>query len=95
MSRPIRSSLSLATVLATMLVLAACSASAPPPASTKADALAQPAATSEHTELRDSIQRPLNKAKGVEGTVEKSFENQNRQLDAAEGASASQVSSPP
>lgn len=80
----------LSLLLVPALALAACSASAPPPASVQADA-----AANQHTQLRDTIQKPINKAKGVEGTVEKSFENQNRQLDAAEGASASQASSPP
>lgn len=84
----------LSCLLVPALLLAACSASTPPPASAKADAIAASVATSEATDLRDSIQRPLNKAKGVEGTVEKSFQDQNRQLDAAEGASPSQQTSP-
>ncbi|MBS0464206.1 MAG: hypothetical protein JSS03_04345, partial [Proteobacteria bacterium] len=71
--------------LSAFALLAACSHSAPP-ASPAADAATQPAATSENTQLRDTIQKPINKAKGVEGTVEKSFENQNAQLNAAEGA---------
>lgn len=91
MSRLLRLSL----LLAPALVLAACSASAPPPASGKADALTQPAATSEANDLAGTIHKPIDRAKGVEGTVEKSFESQNRQLDAAEGASpASSPASP-
>ncbi len=80
-------------LLATPGLLAACSHPAPP-ASPAADATTPAAATSGATDLSRSIHKPIDKAKGVEGTVEKSFENQNRQLDAAEGASASQAASP-
>ncbi|MBS0194031.1 MAG: hypothetical protein JSR34_07270 [Proteobacteria bacterium] len=83
MPRRVRTSLPIALVL----LLAACGSSPPPAAST------QPASP-QTTELRDSIQKPLDKAKGVEGTVEQSFQSQNRQLDAAEGASPASSASP-
>lgn len=84
MPRPIR----LLPVIAAAL-LAACSSSPPPPSS------ARVAGASEATDLRDTIQKPINKAKGVEDIIEKSHEHQNSQLDDAEGAGASPASPPP
>jgi hypothetical protein len=77
-----------------LLVLSACG-SKPPAASGQADAAAQPAATSEATELRDTIQKPIARAKGVEDVIEKSHQRENGQIDDAEGASASSPASPP
>lgn len=90
MPRRVRTSLPIALAF----LLAACGSSPPPAASAQADARTQAPATSQNTELRDTIQKPLDKAKGVEGTVEQSFQSQNRQLDAAEGASPASAASP-
>ena len=90
MPRPIR----LLPLLATAL-LAACSHPPPPAASAQADA--QPASP-QATELRDSIQKPINRAKSVEDIVAKGNANQNAQGDQAaqgdEGASASSAAPP-
>jgi hypothetical protein len=51
--------------------LAACS-DAPPPNKD----------TEKHTELRDAIQTPLNKARAVDATVQKAKEEQDKNLDA-------------
>jgi len=57
-------------VLFPALVLAACAE--PPPESLSEDAKK----AREHTELRDAIQTPINKAKGVEDVQEKQAEDQ-------------------
>jgi len=38
-----------------------------------------------HTELRDAIQQPLDKARAVEQTLQQAAEAQQKQVDAAEG----------
>jgi hypothetical protein len=63
-----------ASVFVTMLVLAtlaACS-DAPPPSKD----------TEKHTELRDAIQAPLNKARAVDAEVQKAKETQDKNLEA-------------
>ena len=70
-------------LLATAL-LAACSSSPPPPASP-----ASPPVDPQATMLRDTIQKPIDKAKGVEGIINKSKVNQDQQLQSAEGDAAS------
>ena len=57
-------------VLSPVLALAACAE--PPPESLSEDAKK----AREHTELRDAIQTPINKAKGVEDVQEKQAEDQ-------------------
>jgi hypothetical protein len=83
MMRPTR----LLPLLAASL-LAACSHPPPPPASAQAD-------PAQATELRDTIQKPIARAKGVEDIIEKSHQHENGQIDAAEGAAASSPASPP
>ncbi|HEY2347201.1 MAG TPA: hypothetical protein VGH80_15220 [Xanthomonadaceae bacterium] len=80
MPRPFR----LLPLLAVSL-LAACGSSPPPP---------QTAAASGATDLRDTIQKPINKAKGVEDIIQKSHDNRDSQLQDAEGGSASPASPP-
>ncbi len=70
------------TVAAT---LAGCS-SQPPPQS--ADASPPTSAT----QLRDTIQAPINKAKGVEGIIMKSHDRQDQQLQKEDNGEASQAS---
>ena len=43
----------------------------------------EPQATT-HTELRDAIQQPLDKARAVEQTLQQAAEQQRKQVDAAE-----------
>jgi hypothetical protein len=66
-------------------VLAACSAAPPPAASSKAD-------DAQATELRDTIQRPIQRAKAVEDIIQKSHDRQESQLQDEEGGNASSAS---
>ncbi|WP_147653537.1 hypothetical protein [Vulcaniibacterium gelatinicum] len=68
------------TILSCALVLAACSRPEPPPT----DQPPEPQAES-HTELRDAIQQPLDKARAVEQTVEDAAEKQREEIDAQTG----------
>ncbi|MEO8743109.1 MAG: hypothetical protein ABI365_07960 [Lysobacteraceae bacterium] len=45
----------------------------------------QPASPVGNTQLRDTIQKPINKAKSVEGTIEEAKEKQDKQLQDAGG----------
>ena len=56
-------------------LLAGCGDDAPPAAADKA------AAQDSHTELRDAIQRPLNRAKAVDDEVKKAKEQQDKDID--------------
>jgi len=90
MPRPTR----LLPLLATAL-LAACSHPSPPAPAASAQADAQPASP-QATELRDTIQKPINRAKGVEDIVAKGNANHNAQGEAAaESASDASPASPP
>jgi hypothetical protein len=40
-------------------------------------------ATASNTELRDAIQKPIDQAKAVEGTVQEAADKQNAEIDAA------------
>ena len=44
----------------------------------------QPPEPQAHTQLRDAIQEPLDKARGVEQTLQDAAEQQRKQVDAAE-----------
>jgi len=62
------------------LALAGCSAPVPPPTDQPPD----PQATAQHardTQLRDAIQRPIDKAKGVEDTTLKAADEQKQQIE--------------
>ena len=54
------------------LLLAACSAETPPAAEAPAE---------EHTELRDSIQAPIDKAKAVDEVQKKAAEDERKAID--------------
>ena len=62
------------------LMLASCSAPTPPPTDQPPD----PQAAAQHardTQLRDAIQRPIDKAKGVEDTTLKAADDQKQQIE--------------
>jgi hypothetical protein len=63
----------------TSLLLASACHPAPPPTD-------QPASpqTGQHTQLRDAIQKPIDKARAVEDTLQKADEERRKQLEAAE-----------
>ena len=71
--------------LIAVALLAGCSSAPPPVASDKADA-------QQATELRDTIQKPINRAKGVEDVVLKTHDKQDSQLQDAESSDASPAS---
>jgi len=73
--------------LAAASVLAGCKENPQP------DPTTSPASPIGDTQLRDTIQRPLNRAKSVEGMIMKSHDQQDQQLQKDEGAS-SDASSP-
>ena len=68
--------------------LVACSEAPPPPEAPK-----PPDAPTADTQLRDTIQKPIDRAKSVEGIIMKSHDRQDKQLQSDEGASSS--ASPP
>jgi hypothetical protein len=84
MSRSIRI---LLLPLAAASLLAACKETPQP------DPPASPASPVGDTQLRDTIQRPIDRAKSVEGIIMKSHDRQDQQLQNDEGASSS-ASSP-
>ena len=59
---------------------AACSAPAPPPTDQPPDPQAA-AQQARDTQLRDAIQRPIDKAKGVEDTTLKAADEQKQQIE--------------
>ncbi len=63
-------------LLAAATLLAACSKPAPPPTDQPPEPQAQ------HTELRDAIQEPIDKAKAVEKAVQDAAEKQQADIDA-------------
>ena len=79
--RSTRSALAMRTLamLSCALALAACRAE-PPPTERPPEPQAQA-----HTELRDAIQAPQDKARAVEKTVQDAADQQRAQIDAAEG----------
>jgi len=62
-------------------MLTACSKPQPP----EKERPPEPQASEQHTELRDAIQAPLDKAKGVEDEVQKAADEQRAAIDAATG----------
>ncbi len=69
-----------ATALSTALLCAACSKPEPPPTEQPPEPQAQ-----QHTELRDSIQRPIDRANAVEGQALDATKQQQTQIDAQTG----------
>jgi len=69
-------------ILGLPLLLAACRAE-PPPAERPPEPQAQ--AQQAHTQLRDAIKEPLDKARAVEQTLQQAADQQQKQADAAEG----------
>ena len=66
------------------LALAGCSAPTPPPTDQPPD----PQAVAQHardTQLRDAIQRPIDKASGAEDTTLKAADDQKQQIEDAGG----------
>ncbi|HTA64483.1 MAG TPA: hypothetical protein VK753_03180 [Xanthomonadaceae bacterium] len=74
--------------LLVVALLAGCSSAPPPAASGQADA-------PQATELRDTIQKPIDKAKSVEGIIQQSHDKQDSQLQDAEGGGSASPASPP
>ncbi|MGH8073851.1 MAG: hypothetical protein ACREO4_07245 [Lysobacter sp.] len=66
-------------LIAALLVLCACSKPTPP----DPERPVEPQASA--TELRDAIQEPLDKAKAVEGDMQKAAESQRAAIEAAGG----------
>lgn len=77
-----------ALILASLL-LAACSASPPPAgdgaATPPASAASTAAPAAQHTELRDSMQAPIDKAKSVDAIQQQGVEDQKKAIDDAGG----------
>ena len=71
-------------ILGLPLLLAACRAE-PPPAERPPEPQAQAQAQQAHTQLRDAIKEPLDKARAVEQTLQQAADQQRKQADAAEG----------
>ena len=71
--------LSYVMLFAAALLLASCKENPAP------DQPKSPASPVGDTALRDTIQRPINKAKGVEDIVQKAHDRQDQQLQSAEG----------
>ena len=71
--------LTLLPMIATILTLAACAE--PPPEHQSAEAKK----AREHHELRDSIQTPIDKAKGVDAVQEQQAEDQKKAIEDAGG----------
>ena len=72
-----------------MFALAAAACSAPtPPSDQPPEPQADPQAAAQHardTQLRDAIQRPIQKAQGVEDTTLKAADEQRQQIEDAGG----------
>ena len=74
-----------------LLACAACSRPEPPPTEqppepqATAAAAAAAAATGTHTDLRDAIQRPIDRAKAVEDVVQDAAEQQRAAIEAQTG----------
>jgi hypothetical protein len=67
-------------LLCCVLALAACRREPPP-----TERPPEPQAAAAHTELRDAIQAPQDKARAVQKTVHDAASQQQAQIDAAEG----------
>ncbi|WP_411833844.1 hypothetical protein [Pseudoxanthomonas mexicana] len=66
------------SVLVAVLALSACRAPEPPPK----DEPPKPQATAAQTQLRDTIQEPLDKARGVQDSVQAAVDRQRAEIDA-------------
>lgn len=78
--------MTLRTCALLLLCLSACACSRPEPPPTDQPVEPQAdTATEQHTELRDAIQRPIDKAKAVEDTVLDAAERQQAEIDAQTG----------
>lgn len=73
MTRPLLSS--------ALLLLAACSPPQPP----EKERPPEPQAREPHTEVRDAIRAPVDKARRVEGEVQRAADDQRAAIDAAGG----------
>ncbi|HEY1142093.1 MAG TPA: hypothetical protein VGE88_18095 [Lysobacter sp.] len=65
----------------TLLLLTACSKPQPP----EKEQPPEPKAAQAHTQLRDAIQAPLDKAKGVDDQLQKDKDAQDAAIEAADG----------
>ena len=76
-----------ACVLLASLACAACSRPEPPPTDQPPEPQADAAVASaeSHTQLRDAIQRPIDKAKAVEDVTLEAAERQRAEIDAQTG----------
>jgi hypothetical protein len=75
--------LAVAALLSFLLSCVACSKPEPPPTDEPPEP--QATAASEHTELRDAIQAPIDRAKAVEQTVQDAADKQKAEIDAQTG----------
>ena len=81
-----RPSIVLSTAVAALLTLSACQqAPAPEPQAQAAPVPAPAPEPAKNSELRDAVQVPIDKAKGVEDDTQKAAEEQRKQMDAAGG----------
>ena len=71
--------------LLTCAAVAACSKPQPPDKERPPEPQATAPAAEQHTELRDAIQAPIDKAKAVEATVDQAAEEQRKAIEAAGG----------
>ncbi|MEL1263113.1 hypothetical protein [Pseudoxanthomonas putridarboris] len=72
-----------AALIAMALACAACRAPEPPPTDKPPEPQATAAATPSHTELRDAIQAPQDKARATEATIQQAADKQRDAIDAA------------
>ncbi len=75
-------------ILMLALAAAGCSAPTPPPTDQPPEPQADPQAVAQHardTQLRDAIQRPIDKANSVEDTTLKAADEQKQQIEDAGG----------
>ena len=68
-----------------LLAGAACSKPEPPPTDQPPEPQAAAATAEAHTELRDAIQRPLDKARAAEDVTLQAAERQRAEIDAQTG----------
>ncbi|MCJ0826166.1 hypothetical protein MQC88_09440 [Luteimonas sp. 50] len=73
------------TVLSALLLCAACGKPEPPPTDEPPEPRAQAAPTAQATELRDAIQRPIERARAVEPQVLDAASQQRAEIEAQTG----------
>jgi hypothetical protein len=76
--------LAVAVLLSFVMACLACSRPEPPPTDEPPEPQAATAA-GEHTELRDAIRQPIEKAKAVEAAVQEAADKQRAEIDAQTG----------